>query len=211
MKMTLKRILPGLVLACCLTLPAMAQQTRIATIDLRKVFDKYWKRESAEAALKEHGAELDKEYKSMLDDYNKTKDDYSKLLAAANDQSVSAEERDKRKSGAENKLLEIKTSENTIRTFEANAREQLDSQRKRMRETILGEIRTAITAKAKAQAFTLVIDSAAETVNNTPFLLYTTGDNDMTDDILKQLNAAAPPSAAPAIPEPPKADEKKGK
>ena len=55
----------------------------------------------------------------------------------------------------------------------------------------------------------MVVDTAAETVNNTPVLLYFTTDNDMTDDILKQLNAAAPATIAPAATPTPKADEKK--
>src|SRR5581483_11402435 len=134
MKTILKRIAAGLILMFLLAAPAMAQ-SRIATVDLRKLFDDYWKRKQAEVALKQRGNELDKEFKAQMDDYNKTKDDYTKLLAAANDQSVTPEERDKRKSAAEAKLLEIKTSENTIRTFENTARDQLDSQKKRMRDS----------------------------------------------------------------------------
>src|ERR1700755_2861373 len=124
MKTTIKRILPGLVLVLFLPLPAVAE-TRVATIDLRKVFDSYWKRQQADVALKEHGAELDKEDKAYIEDYNKAKEDYNKLLAAANDQPVTPEEREKRKGQAEAKLLDIKTSENPIRTFETNARDQL--------------------------------------------------------------------------------------
>ena len=49
--------------------------------------------------------------------------------------------------------------------------------------------------------------SAAETPNNTPVILYSSGkENDLTDSVLQQLNAAAPPEAAPA---PAKTDEKK--
>ncbi len=195
MKTIFGRILPGVVLACQLTvLPAMAQ-SKVATIDLRKVFDNYWKRQQAEAALKERGAGMDKELKGFVDDYKKSQEDYNKLVAAANDQSVTAEERDKRKAAAETKLAEIKTAENTIRTFEENARDQLDTSKKRMRDDILKDIRTAINAKAKTAGYTLVIDSASESFNQTPILLFTNGENDMTDAILSQLNAGAPPGA----------------
>jgi Skp family chaperone for outer membrane proteins len=198
MKFILKKLSPGLFLACLMALPAMAQ-TRIATIDLRNVFDHYWKREQAEAALKERGAGLDKELKGFMDDYKKTQDDYNKLVAAANDQSVTPEERDKRKTAAEAKLAEIETSKNTIRTFEENAREQLDTQKKRMRDTILSEIRTAINAKAKLAGYTMVVDTAADSFNQTPVILYTTGENDITEAILTQLNAGAPPhTSAPS-------------
>jgi outer membrane protein len=204
MKIILKRIVPILLLTSLLSVPAMAQG-RTATIDLRKVFDNYWKRQQAEAALKDRGAELDKEYKGMIDDYNKLKEDYNKIIASSNDQSVTQEERDKRKSSAEAKLLEIKSSENTIRAFENNAKDQLDTQRKRMRDTILQEIRTAISAKAKAGSYAMVIDTAAESINNTPVVLYDNKENDLTDGILSQLNAGAP---ATTTKETPKTDEK---
>jgi hypothetical protein len=37
-----------------------------------------------------------------------------------------------------------------------------------------------------------VIDSGAETADRSPVLLYTDGEDDLTDDILKLLNANAP-------------------
>ncbi len=167
-------------------------EVHIATIDLAKVFDKYYKRSQAEMALKDKGASLEKEEKGMLDEYQKSKDDYEKLLAAANDQSVTPAERDKRKSVAEAKLLDIKAEENSIKRFEENAREQLDLQRKRMIDQMLEDIRTAITARAKSAGYTMVVDTAAEGSNRSPIVLYSNGSNDMTDSILSQLNAAAP-------------------
>jgi len=186
-------------LAALMAVPALAEQ-RIAIIDLRKVFDNYWKRQQAEAALKSTGAEMDKELKGLQEDYQKAQDDYKKLLESANDQSVTSEERDKRKTAAENKLLQLKDAENTMRTFVDTARDKLDSQKKRMRDNILADIRAAISAKAKAGSYTLVIDSASDSFNQTPVLLYTNGENDMTDAILSQLNAGAPPASDAAKP-----------
>src|SRR5678809_1237747 len=69
---------------------AMAQN-RIATIDLRKVFDGYWKKKQAEAALKERQSDIEKEDRNMVDDYKKAKEEYQSLLTSANDQAVSSE------------------------------------------------------------------------------------------------------------------------
>jgi outer membrane protein len=192
MKTIMKRILPALALVCALAMPAMGQ-TRIGTIDLRKVFDNYWKRQQAEAALKERGAAMDKELKGFMDDYTKTKEEYSKLIQGSQDQAKSQDERDKSKAAAESKLLEIKTSENTIRTYEENAKDQLDSQKKRMRDSLLQDIQTAISAKAKASNYTMVIDVQADSFNQTPVVLFNSGENDITEAILGQLNAGAPP------------------
>lgn len=179
------------VLAGVLTGSAWAQ-TRIATVDLRKLFDGYWKTKQADAALKERAADLDKEYKGLREDYQKSKEEYQKLLAGANDQAVAAEERDKRKQAAEAKLKNIKETEETVVQFERQARTTLDEQKRRMRDNIVNEIRTVVNAKAKSAGFALVVDTTAESITGTPVVIFTSGENNLTEDVLSQLNAGAP-------------------
>ena len=167
-------------------------QTKIATVDLRKLFDNYWKTKQADGALKDLETDLKKELSSLRDTHKKMTEDYQRLLADANDQAVSSDERDKRKKSAEAKLRDIKENEDTIKGYVTQADERLLLQRRRMRETILNEIRTMINAKAKAGNYALVVDTAAETPNATPVFIYTSGENDLTTNLLEQLNAAAP-------------------
>lgn len=190
----LRRLVPGLLLVSLLGGSAMAQN-RLATIDLRKVFDGYWKKKQAEAALKDRQADMEKEDRNMVEDYKKAKDEYQSLLASANDQAVSTDERDKRKSAAEEKLRRMKEMEDTITQYERQARTTMGEQSQRMRSNILTEIRNVVNAKAKAANFSLVIDTAAESINNTPIFLYTNNENDITDAVLQQLNATAPADA----------------
>jgi len=201
----IRKIVPGLLLLSLLSSPAWGQG-RIATIDLHKVFDGYWKTKQADAALKDRAADMEKEHKNMLDDWKKAKEDYQGLLAGANDQAVSSEEREKRKKAAEEKLKYIKDTEDTILQYEKQARNTLDDQRHRMRDNILGEIRTLLNSKAKSGGYSLVIDTAAESANNTPIVLFNSNENDVTEAILSQLNSTAP--AESAKPEE-KKDEKK--
>jgi Skp family chaperone for outer membrane proteins len=167
-------------------------QTRVATVDMRKLFDKYWKTEQAQKALTDRRNDLAKESNTLRENYKKDGDEYKKLLAEANDQAISAAERDKRKEAAETKLKEIKQSEETIVQFERSAKEQLDGQNRRMRENIIKEIRTVVSARGKSAGYTLVVDTAADSSNGTPIVLFDSGDNDLTDAVLSQLNAGAP-------------------
>ena len=96
MKSLLCKLVPGLLLVSLLSGSALAQG-RIATVDLRKVFDGYWKTKQADAALKDRAADIEKDHKTMLDDWKKTKEEYQTLLSEANNQTLSLEERDKRK------------------------------------------------------------------------------------------------------------------
>ncbi len=195
MKIMHKKVLAAIMLVCVAAMPALGQN-RIGTIDLQKVFQNYWKRAQAESALHERGTAMEKELKGFTDDYKKTQEEYTKLLSASQDQSKSQEDRDKAKTAAESKLLELKTSENTIRTYEENAKDQLDSQKKRMRDSLLQDIQGAINAKAKSSGYIMVLDTSAESFNQTPVVLYNNGENDMTETILSQLNAGAPAPAA---------------
>jgi outer membrane protein len=191
MKSPLRKIVPALLLVSLMSAPAWGQG-RLATIDLRKVFDNYWKTKQADAALKDRAADIEKEHKSMLDDWKKAKDDYQTLLTEANNQTLSLDERDKRKKSAEDKFKQIKDSEDAITQYERQARTTLEEQKKRMRDSILEEIRTTINGKAKAAGYALVFDTVAESVNNTPVVLYSNNENDITETVLSQLNAGAP-------------------
>lgn len=193
MKMTnwLKKLIPMLVLLFVMHGTVEAQM-RIATVDLRKLFDGYYKTKQADAALKEREADLKKELGSLREGHKKLVDDYQQLLLDVNDQAVSTEEREKRKRTAEASLKGLKESEDVIKQFVSQADASLAEQRRRMRENILEVIRTTVTARAKSAGYAIVLDSAAETPNLTPVLVYNSGENDITSDVLAQLNADAP-------------------
>src|SRR5665213_893356 len=174
MKFFLRRMLPAVLLMTFLSGSALAQ-TKIATVDMKKLFDNYWKTKQAQIVIQDRAAQLDKDDKSMKDDLKKGSDEYEKLLQQANDQAISADERDKRKQAADAKLKQLQDSKAAIDQYERQAQTTLGEQRQRMRESILTEIKAAITTKAKANGDSLVSDTAAETVNGTMAIVYSNG------------------------------------
>jgi outer membrane protein len=199
----------GLFLLTLLGCPAWGQ-TRIGTINLRKTFDNYWKRKDAEAALKEREIDVQKELESRLKEFNTGKEDYQKLLTGAYDQSLSADERDKRKKSAEDKLKQLKEMEDELKKLDRSAAQDRDERRKRVRDNLLADINNIVTAKAKTAGYSLVIDTEAETPNGTKAVLYSTMENDLTEEVLKQLNAGAPSdSSKPEEKKPENKDDKK--
>jgi outer membrane protein len=192
MRNILRTVFPAVLLMTLLGGAALAQSSKVATADLRKLFDNYWKTKQAQAAILDRVNQLTKDDNSMKDDFKKAGDDYQQLLAQANDQAISADERDRRKQAAADKLKQLEDRRTAIAQSENDAQARLNAQRQRMREKILALIQTHVDAAAKAGGYTLVIDTAAETVNGTPTVIYHTGENDITDTVLKQLNAGAP-------------------
>lgn len=195
MKQLLSRLLLGLLCAGFLTASGYGQ-VRVATIDLSKVFDGYWKTKQAQGILKERQADMEKEMKSMMEDQKQAKEAYDRLIVDANDPAVSSEERDKRKRAAEEKLKYLRDQNDVILQYDRQAKATIEEQMRRLREAILTEIRAIVNARAKSSAYTMVIDSAAESINRTPVLLYHNGENDLTQDVLKELNATNPEGEA---------------
>jgi outer membrane protein len=187
----LRIMLPAILLMTVLSGSAMAQ-TKVETVDLRKLFDDFWKTKQAQAAIKQRADQLDKDDKSMRDGLKKATDDYQQLLNQANDQAISADERQKRQQAANDKLNQIQSSKAAIDQYERQAQATLSDQRQRMRENILKEITAAVAVKAKADGDTIVLDTAAETANGTLSVVYHSDSNDITAAVLAQLNAGAP-------------------
>jgi Skp family chaperone for outer membrane proteins len=187
-----------------LSVPALAQN-KIATVDLRKLFDGYWKKQQAQTVLNDRQAQFIKDAKSLSDDLKKGGDEYQKLLEQANDQALSTDQRDKYKQAAADKLKQLQDAKNAMDQFEHQAQITLSEQSQRMRENVLSDIKVAVTAQAKVAGCSLVIDAAAETANATTAVIYSTGENDLTDEVFKYLNAGAPidltkPVASTAVP-----------
>lgn len=189
MKKTLLILSASLVLALS---PGAAETQKIATIDLRKVFDGYWRTKQADLNLKDQAAELEKDRKSMVDMFQKSEEKYKKLLDGANDPALAAAERDKRKKDAETELLGLRDFETRIKQFDNTSRTTLGEKQRRMRDNILTEIRDTLKAKVKTGGHTLVIDTAAETANGTPVVLFTANTDDLTEVVLEQLNLGSP-------------------
>ena len=131
--------------------------------------------------------------------------------SSASDQIVSPEERDKRKKLAEDKLKRVKESEDGLGAYERSAQSRYEEQARRVQVRLSEEIRSVLEAKAKSAGCALVLDVAGLGANGSPIILYSNNENDLTQVILDELNAAAPPEALKTPEKPPakKAEKKK--
>jgi Skp family chaperone for outer membrane proteins len=192
MRNCLRTLFPAILLLALASLPAFGQN-KVATVDLKKLFDNYYKTKLATQAIQDRASDMDKDYTTMAQDLKKKSDQYEQLLESASDPAVSDQERQKRKASANDLLKQLQDNKAAIDQYERQAQMTLADQKQRMRDKILDEIKKVVADKAKSGGYTLVLDTAAETVNGTPSIVFTTGEGDLTDDVLKQLNVAAPP------------------
>jgi outer membrane protein len=184
MKYLLSKTVPALFMMALLTGTTFGQ-TRIGTIDLKKAFDTYWKRKEALNTLNDEKNDLEKDFKNMVEDAKKAREAYQKLLSDASDSAISSEEREKRKKLAEDKFKQVREKEDDATRFQRDAGARLDERQKRFTDTLVNEIRNVISAIAKTHGLAQVLDISS------PVVLYTNGENDITDEVIKQLNANA--------------------
>ena len=184
-------LLLGLLVAPGLT-PTAHAQTKIATVDIHKLLDGYWKTKAANAQLDKRKLELRKDLKDMADGLDKAQTDYKQLQTKAGDPAISDQERDHLKQAINDKVKEITDSKTADDQYSRQAEVQLQEQVKRMTTDLLGEIQAAVSVKAKAAGYSLVLNSAGDSV------VYSKGDTDLTADVLAQLNAGAPIDLTPA-------------
>jgi outer membrane protein len=214
MKNILKTIIPAVLLLTLLSGSALAQ-TKVATVDLRQLFDNYYKTKLAQAAIQDRATQLGKDDNNMKDDLKKASDEYQLLLAKANDQAISADERDRRKQAAAEKLKQLDDRRTAIDQYERQAQATLNEQRQHMSEKIRADIQSHVDAAAKAGGYAIVLNTAAEgisigsaSINVPSSVIYGISEVDLTAVVLKQLNAGAPidtttPGSAPvALPVP---------
>lgn len=195
-----KFIAPFLTVALLLTLATAAHaQTKVATVDMKKLFNGYYKTKLAQASLENRKTELRKEIKEMADGIDKAQTAYKQLLEQSSDLSLSADERDKRKQAAADKAKEITNSRGAIEQFQRQAESQLADQSQRMSGNLVSEIQKAVTEKAKAGGYSMVLNSASVEI-----VVFANNDNDITAAVLAQINAGAPidipaPTGAPLL------------
>ena len=193
--MTMKRLFAkgaaSLVLLC-LASAAFAADQKIATVDLAKVFAKYYKTLQSNAALKLEASDMEKERKSMVEAQEKRKEDWRVLRDKAQDQAVSAEQREKSKKEAEEKFLDLKSGDDAINEYDRVASARLNEKQRQRRDDLVKSIREVLNGDAKAAGYTMVLDVSGESANMAPVVLFSSGVNDLTDALLKELNATAP-------------------
>jgi Skp family chaperone for outer membrane proteins len=188
-----------LALAC---LTATAQEpVKIATVDLLKAFDSYWKTKLSNDQLKERGTDFDKVRIGMIEDLNLLREEYNRLNVSIQDQANAEEKRADDQKKAQVKLAEFKHLEQQVIEFNKNAQKTLGDQTQRLRKGRLDEIQTVISAKAKELGYDWVIDSSQDVMlPRTPTVLYTNGKNDLTAVVIGILNEAASGKYKPSEP-----------
>jgi hypothetical protein len=178
-----------------------ASQKANATVDLRRVFDNFYKTKLELAKMKELERNIKQKDQDMKVQFRKEMTAYTNLLASASDPSVTTDERDRRKEAVAYKLYEINTAKTNIIKYEKDSQTTFVTKRSQTRNELLKEIFAVINSRDASHRYTLdqFLAFSEKNKNFDKILLpIDTGKNydgntiDLTDSILAQLNTNAP-------------------
>ena len=191
-----------LLIFCLLALaPSFAKaDLKIAVIDLGKTFDQYSVTGDARKKLNEKHDQYQKELQDMISDYNHMGEELEALIKASQDPTLSKDAQMAKAKAAEDKKQEFLALKNKLEERKNELDKELNDEMLRRHKEILEQITKIVDDYAGPAGYDLVIDTSSVTpTSGVSIILYHSSKLiDITADIIKQLNASAPPATASA-------------
>ncbi len=157
-------VLLAVVLGFMFIHPTFAQETKICTVDLLRVFDEYKKREDFDKDLEAKTKVKEAERNKLIDDLKEIQD----KLALLSDQEK------------EKKQKELTTKSQQLQELDQKLKQDFRKDWDEKLRQILEDIKKVVEDLAKKEGYTFVLDSKA--------LLYGSKDMDVTSRIVETLN-----------------------
>src|SRR4051794_295584 len=163
---------------------ASAQQVKLGTVDMKQVFENYYKTKEAEARINEARNQAKKELEDRMDAYKKASDEIQKLNDEINRPELSKAEKEKKAAARDEKINDIKNMEREIKEFQVQREKQLNDQTMRMRAGIVDQINKIVNDRVKAENYDIVLDRSGQSLNGVPIILYARETYDFTKDVV---------------------------
>lgn len=189
----MKRVLIMLFLAVGLNLSQnLNAATAIGVISLEKVYNGYWRTDVENKKLKTKQEEALDRIKKLEESLRKEGTVLGNMIKAMQDPRLAAAERSKRQQQVQTKQKELQQMQDAIQGFRERTRKDLELDMRKQREQIIEEIQQIVSNEAKKRKLNLVLDSAARSAAIAPIVIFTDGENDLTEEVLRQLNLSDP-------------------
>ena len=194
-------IVPLLSLVLSLAFAGTASaELKIGSVDMKKVFESYWRTKEAETKMSETRAVLKRDLDERMEKRKELQDQIEKLNDEVRKPELSKDTAAKKGKEREDKIGEWQNMMRELQAYQLEKEKQLADQTLRIRNSIVDEIRKVVDDKVKSIGFDLVFDTSGNSINNVPVILYAKESWDFTKEIIEKLNADRPKSSAPEKP-----------
>ena len=175
-------------------------ELKIGTVDMKKIFESYWRTKEAETKMSETRAMLKRDIDERNEARKQLQDSIEKLNDEIKKPEISKETAIRKTKERDDKIGEWQNMMRELQAYQQEKEKQLADQTLRIRNGIVDEIRKVVDDKVKSAGYDLVFDTSGNSINNVPVVLYAKEAWDFTKEIIEKLNADRPKSAAPEKP-----------
>jgi outer membrane protein len=188
-----------------LTAGAASAQTqmKIGIVDMKRVFQEYYKTKEAEKKVNEDKSKAKKDLDARHAEMQKLVTAWEAATKIVQDKLVNPELKAQKQQELAKLTSEIKALEREIDEFRRRREQQLQEQVMRMRKGLLEDISQHVEEKSKLDNYDLVFDKSGVSPSGVKFLLHSKDAVDFSNEILTDLNKNAPKDfkAAPPVDE----------
>jgi Skp family chaperone for outer membrane proteins len=169
---------------------------KVGTIDMKQVFDTYYKTKDAEGKINEARTQAKKELDERLDSFNKAQEEATKMNEEANKPELSAAAKSDKSKLLNEKLQALGALQREIQEFQQTRERQLSEQSVRSRNSLVEEINKVIGDKVKAAGYDIVLDKSGQSLNAVGVVIFSRDSFDFTNDVVTELNKSKPAAKA---------------
>lgn len=168
---------------------ASAQKLKIATVDMQRLFNEYHRTNEEQQEINIERARIQKDNNLRLEKIRGIEDELNKLRETLNKEDLSDKERQEATEESRNKFEDGKHEERARIEFLNRRNEALNEKMKKRMKAILEEIKQLVSEKATSGDYDYIFDKSGNSRQGIPFLIHAKDATDLTDGLLKELNA----------------------
>ncbi|GAA5494975.1 hypothetical protein Rhal01_01144 [Rubritalea halochordaticola] len=175
---------------------AAAQNLKIATVDMQKLFNEYHLTQTTQEKVKVDQARIQQENGERLKKIRDLQSKIENLSKQKQDPTVSDKKRVELEREIQMRVSEGNAADNERRQWLARRNKALNENIVAEMRSILGEIREKVEAHARENDFDLVLDKSARSANQVETFVFVKDKFDITAQLLETLNKNAPAKPA---------------
>jgi outer membrane protein len=169
-----------------------AAELKVGTVDMKKVFEMYWRTKEAEAKMNEVRGQVKRDLDERAEKRKALESEITKLNDELKKPELSGAKKDGAAKDREKKIAEWQEVMKDLQSFTQEKDKQLADQTLRIRNGIVDEIKKVVTDRVKSEQYDLVFDVSGNSINNVPVVMYASDKYDFTKVVIDTLNADRP-------------------
>lgn len=172
--------------------PTPVAPLRIATVEMRELYQEYFRSGEMEKEMRIHQARIQKENNERVARSKELEDKLGKIRTQLEDPALNDSKKQSLFKTWQAGQQEVIDRDRERREFVQRRSQAFNEEMARRMKGILEEIRKIVEEQAKLDNFDYVFDRSGRSSSQVPLLLFTKDSTDITAILLKRLNRDAP-------------------